>query len=173
MTMNRRRFLRPAQNGRPQDQRGGVVRLAAWLLCLLLILPGATRLRAEEFRRFSVLIPDGWEVTESSAEMLLIRSPDRDAVAVVICAAVPDTRTPRDILEAYVRYFSGSEPQRRKDGSHIFSFERADTRLTALFREDARTYLLLILSDPANRYPECLDMLMSSLTLRKDTAATP
>lgn len=149
-----------------------VFRLAG-LLCLLLNLLAAAPLRAEEFRRFNVLIPYGWQVTEPSEAMLIIRPPAGDAAAVIISAVLPDNGTARDVLEEYVRYFSASEPQQRKDDSHIFSFMRKNMRHTALFLHDARCTLLLILSDPGNRYPECLDMLMNSLALREDDAAAP
>lgn len=158
---------------RPQRARSPLPSPLTGLVCLLLMLLAAAPLRAEDFRRFRVLIPAGWQVREPSPELLLIRSPDGDAVAEIICMALPDKRPAGEILEDYVRYFSGSEPQERKDGSHIFRFMRGDTHCTALFRHDKRSYLLLILSDPGNRYPECLDMVMNSLALREDAETTP
>ena len=141
------------------------------LLALLLMLPWGTPLHAEDFQRFSVLIPFGWKVTEKT-DMLSIRSPDGDAAAVIICAPLPNQRPARDVLEDYVRYFSGSEPQQRNETCHAFSFTRNGVQHIALFIHDAHAYLLLTVSDPRNRYPECLSMLTDSLVLRKDSEAT-
>ena len=126
------------------------------LLVLLLLLPAAP-LRAEDFRRFSVLVPDGWEVKERPEEMFIFRPP-----------ALPDRRPAADVLEAFVRYFSGSEPQQRERGGQTFDFVRNGQKNSAFFLHDARSYLLLTVSDPHERYPECLTMLMDSLALRKD-----
>lgn len=142
------------------------------LACLLIVLLAATPLRAEGERRFSVLVPSGWQATEPSAEMLVIRSPDGDAAAVFIRAALTDKRTARDVLEEYVRYFSASEPQERKEGGHVFTFTRNDECHTCLFLHEAGSTLLLIVSDPGRRYPECLGMIMDSLALHK-TATAP
>lgn len=175
--MIRRQRIR--QSGTPGDSlpaRGARSRLfrrsallSVPLLLLLTVAPGA-----QDFRRFSALIPDGWEVTERPQELLILRSPDGDAAAVIICAPLPDERPARDMLEGYVRYFSGSEPQQRNENAHTFIFVRNGVRNTALFLHDAHQYLLLTVSDPRQRYPECLDMLMDSLVLRKDDGpATP
>lgn len=146
-------------------------RPASLMLCLLLVLLQTVPLRAQDFQRFSVQIPFGWEVTEKPANMLIIRSPDGDASAVIICAALPDKRPARDVLEDYVRYFSGSEPQQRNANCRFFHFTHNGTRHTALFVGNAQDYLLLIVSDPRNRYPECLAMLMDSLVLHKGNGA--
>lgn len=136
------------------------------LLVLLLLLLAAP-LRAEDFRRFSVLVPDGWEVTERPEEMFILRPPAGDAAAVIICAPLPDRRAADSVLEAYVRYFSGSEPQQREGGGQTFDFVRNGRKNSALFLHDARTSLLLTVSDPHERYPQCLTMLMDSLALRR------
>ena len=135
------------------------------LLVLLLLLPAAP-LRAEDFRRFSVLVPDGWEVTERPEEMFIFRPPAGDAAAVIICAPLPDRHQAADVLEAFVRYFSGSEPQQRERGGQTFDFARNGQKNSAFFLHDTRSYLLLTVSDPHERYPECLTMLMDSLALR-------
>lgn len=136
------------------------------VLCLLLVLAAAP-LRAQDFPCFSVLIPHGWTVEEQPEDMVILRAPDGDAAAVILCATLPEKRPAREVLEEYVRYFSGSEPQQRND-AYLFEFLRHDARNTALFLHDARSYLLLTLSDPRKRYPQCLDMIMDSLVLRRD-----
>lgn len=157
--------LRPHGTARP------AYRALSLMLCLLFVL-AASPLRAQDFPRFSALIPHGWTVEEQPEDMVILRAPDGDAAAVIICAPLPDKRPAGDILEEYVRYFSGSEPQQRNDDAYLFEFMRDGVRNTALFLHDARSYLLLTVSDPHTRYPECLGMLMDSLALRRDVEKT-
>lgn len=152
---------------RPRATAGLASRCLTAVVCLLLVLAAAP-LRAQDFPCFSVLVPHGWTVEEQAEDMVILRAPAGDAAAVILCATLPEKRPAREVLEEYVRYFSGSEPQRRNDDAYLFEFMRHDVRNTALFLHDARSYLLLTLSDPRKRYPHCLTMLMDSLVLRRD-----
>lgn len=156
---------RPAP--RPHVTARSVSRCLTAVLCLLLVL-AAVPLHAQDFPHFGVLVPQGWTVEEQPEDMLILRAPDGDAAAVIIYATLPEKRPAKEVLEEYVRYFSGSEPQQRNEDAYLFEFMRDGVRTTALFLHDARSYLLLTVSDPRKRYPQCLDMVMDSLVLRRD-----
>lgn len=142
--------------------------LSAVILSAALSLHAAPA-AARDCGRFSAEIPLGWHVEEAADDLLVLRAPHADAVVTVTGGMLPDKTSARDMLESFINYFSGDEPRKREDGKEEFRFLRHGVRNTGLFSSDGKHYVFLTVTDPANRYPESIAMLIAGLILRPDS----
>lgn len=139
--------------------------LPSALLALMLPLC-AVPAAARDCGRFSADIPHGWRIDEQADDLLVLRAPDGDA-AVTVTGDLLAGRTPGEVLDSFLNYLSGDAPQKREDEGEQFHFMRRGVKHTAIFFSTRRHYLFITVSDPADRYPESIDMLVRSLTLRE------
>lgn len=127
----------------------------------------AVPVAARDCGRFSADVPHGWSIVEPTDDLLVLHAPAGDAVVTVTGDLLSEQRAPNKVLESFVNYLSGDAPQKRKDRGVQFHFDHHGIRHTAIFFSDKQQYLLITVTDPAGRYPESIDMLVRSLTLRE------
>lgn len=140
----------------------------ALLLCLSSQQPSAADATAP-----AAAIPYGWRVEQAADGLLLVRAPAGDALLTAWSKRLPEGASAEAALQACVNALSGSEPQQRQDKGYQFHFQHEDARHTALFFSAGRRYMLITVSDPAHRYPECMEMLIQSLAQWLKDGQTP
>lgn len=134
---------------------------SALLAVMLCAVPAAAR----DYGRFSADIPYGWRIDAQAEDLLVLHAPHGDALVTVTGDRLSGQDAPREVLKSFVDYLSGDAPQKREDEGEQFRFLRHGVSHTAIFFSDRRHYLLITITDPANRYPESIDMLVRSLSL--------
>lgn len=135
---------------------------------LLAVMLCAVPVAARDYGRFSADIPYGWRIDAQAEDLLVLHAPHGDALVTVTGDRLSGQDTPREVLKSFVDYLSGDAPQKREDEGEQFRFMRHGVSHTAIFFSDRRHYLLVTITDPANRYPESIDMLVRSLSLSED-----
>ncbi|WP_300709199.1 hypothetical protein [uncultured Desulfovibrio sp.] len=138
------------------------VLLAAASLALLLCV-SPLRVMAEESALTPTGLPYGWQAERTADGLWLARSPAADAVVAACSGSLPEDTSEQALLQTFINYFSGSEAQQRADRGHQFHFQHDSTQHTALLYTDRQRYMLITVTDPANRYPESIEMLVQSL----------
>lgn len=159
--------------GRKACARAGRSLLRAAVGMALLLCLSLQPASAQDTAAPAAAVPYGWRLEQAADGLLLVRAPAGDALLTAWVRNLPDGTGEQAALEACVNALSGSEPQLRQDKGYQFHFRHDDARHTALFFAARRRYMLITVSDPANRYPESMEMLVHSLEQwLKDGSAT-
>ena len=107
---------------------------------LLLVLAGSARADVEEFRYFSLDVPDGWTATEEGAVVTVMK--DDKSGSLSITADDPQGQTIAELAARFSKELNGTEPERDDEGSYTFSFNNGISQAAIDGTEDL--YLLII-----------------------------
>ncbi len=115
------------------------MRKFAVCVVLLLFAAGANA-ELQEFRYYSLDVPDGWDVVEDGATVTVIAG-DKSA-SLAITADDPQGKTIAELAESFAQELHGSKPERDEDGAYTFEFNNGVSQ--AVIDGDEDLYLLII-----------------------------
>ena len=115
-------------------------KIVVMMCVMLLYLAGAAYADIQEFRYFSLDVPEGWSVKEDGAVVTVTE--DVDGGSLKIPADDPKGKTRGDLAVKYSQDLQGSEPEQDEDGSYLFEFDDGESQAVIDGTDDL--YLLII-----------------------------
>lgn len=115
-------------------------RLAA--LMMVLAFAGTACAKIQEFRYFSLDVPEEWSVNEDGAEVV-ITAPDKSA-SLSITADDPHGKTIAGLAEEFSRELNGTAPEKDEEDGESYSFTFNNGVSYAVIDGDEEMYLLII-----------------------------
>ncbi|MBQ7154889.1 MAG: hypothetical protein IJR85_04975 [Synergistaceae bacterium] len=94
----------------------------------------------QEFRYFSLDVPDGWTATEDGAVVTV--TDDAKISSLAITADSPEGRSIEELAVLFSRELNGSDPEKDEDGAYTFEFDGGDSQ--AVIDGDEDLYLMII-----------------------------
>ena len=140
-------------------------------LAVLIVLAFACTAWADiqEFRYFSLDVPEEWSVSEEGAAVT-VTAPDKSA-SLSITADDPKGKTIAELAEEYSRELNATAPERNNDdgddeeGGESYSFEFNNGVSQAVINGDEEMYLLII-GTGVERNGEVLGEILESLEMK-------
>ena len=132
------------------------------VVCVMLLLFAAgANAELQEFRYFSLDVPDGWDVIEDGATVTVIAS-DKSA-SLSITADDPKGKTIEELAKSFAIELRGTEPEKDEDGAYSFEFNNGVSQ--AVIDGDEDLYLLII-GTGIERNGELLGEILESLEMK-------
>ena len=113
---------------------------ALMTLACVLLFAGAGWSDVEEFRYFSLDVPDGWTAIEDGASVTVMK--DDKTGLLEITADSPEGRTIGELAKFFSGELNGSEPVMDEEGGYSFEFNNGVSQ--AAIDGDEELYLLII-----------------------------
>ncbi len=137
-------------------------RLAA--LMMVLAFAGTACAEIQEFRYFSLDVPEDWSVNEDGAEVT-VTAPDKSA-SLSITADDPKGKTIAELAEEFSRELKGTAPEKdEEDEGGAYSFEFNNGVSYAVIDGDEDMYLLII-GTGVERNADILGEILESLEMK-------
>ena len=132
------------------------------MLCVILLLIGScASADVEEFRYFSLNVPDGWSAKESG-DVVSVTADDKSG-SLTITAGNPNGESVRDIALRFSREMGGTEPVSDDEGDYTFETNNGISQAMITGNEDF--YMLIIASGFVSN-AETLGEILDSLEMR-------
>ena len=128
---------------------------------VLLLFAAAAWADIQEFRYFSLDVPDGWDVVEDGATITVVAG-DKSA-SLSITADDPQGKTIEELAKSYAQELHGTEPEKDEDGAYTFEFNNGVSQ--AVIDGDEDLYLLII-GTGIERNGEVLGEILESLEMK-------
>ena len=128
---------------------------------VLLLFAAAAWADIQEFRYFSLDVPDGWDVVEDGATVTVVAG-DKSA-SLSITADDPQGKTIEELAKSYAQELHGTEPEKDEDGAYTFEFNNGVSQ--AVIDGDEDLYLLII-GTGIERNGEVLGEILESLEMK-------
>ena len=133
-----------------------------FVVCVMLLLFAAgASAEIQEFRYFSLDVPDGWDVIEDGATVTVIAG-DKSA-SLSLTADEPQGRSIEELANAFAAELHGTEPEKDEDGAYSFEFNNGVSQ--AVIDGDEDLYLLII-GTGIERNGEILGEILESLEMK-------
>ena len=132
------------------------------LLCVSLLLIGSCSYAdVEEFRYFSLNIPEGWTANESG-DVVNVTADDKSG-SLMITAGNPNGESVRNLAVRFSREMRGTEPVSDDEGDYTFELNNGISQ--AMITGDEDFYMLIIASGFV-RNAETLGEILDSLEMK-------
>ena len=132
-------------------------------LMMMFVLAGSAQADIQEFRYFSLDVPEDWSVSEEGAEVT-VTAPDKSA-SLSITADNPHGKTIARLAEEYSRKLKGTVPVKDEDDGESYSFEFNNGVSYAVIDGDEEMYLLII-GTGVERNADILGEILESLEMK-------
>ena len=132
------------------------------VVCVMLLLfASGANAEIQEFRYFSLDVPDGWDVIEDGATVTVIAG-DKSA-SLSLTADDPQGKTIEELAKSFADELHGTEPEKDKDGAYSFEFNNGVSQVVIDGDEDL---YLLIIGTGIERNGELLGEILESLEMK-------
>ena len=128
---------------------------------MLLVLAGSAWADVEEFRYFSLDVPDGWTATEEGAAVTVMK--DDKSGSLSITADDPQGQTIAELAAKFSAELKGTEPEHDDEGSYTFSFNNGISQAAIDGTEDL---YLLIIGTGIEQNGEVISEILDSLEMK-------
>lgn len=115
----------------------------------------------QEFKYFSLDIPDGWNVIEEGA-VITVTTSDKSG-SLSITADDPQGKTIEELAQIFSGELGGTPPERDEDGAYTFEFNNGISH--AVIDGDEELYMLII-GTGIERNGEEIEEILSSLEMK-------
>ena len=132
-------------------------------LMMMFLLAGAAYAEIQEFRYFSLDVPESWSVSEEGAAVT-VTAPDKSA-SLSITADNPHGKTIARLAEEYSRKLKGTAPVKDEEDGESYSFEFNNGVSQAVIAGDEEMYLLII-GTGVERNADILGEILESLEMK-------
>jgi hypothetical protein len=94
----------------------------------------------QEFRYFSLDVPEGWTAKEDGAVVSITE--DMGASSLTITADSPGGRSIEELAKNFAQELNGSTPEMDEDGAYVFEFDEGKSQ--GVINGDEELYLMII-----------------------------
>ncbi|MBQ7216152.1 MAG: hypothetical protein IJS39_09245 [Synergistaceae bacterium] len=133
------------------------------VFAVILLLEAGAFAEIQEFRYFSLDVPEEWSVSEEGAAVT-VTAPDKSA-SLSITADDPKGKTIAELAEEYSRQLNGTAPEKDGDDGESYSFEFNNGVSQAVIAGDEEMYLLII-GTGVERNADILGEILESLEMK-------
>lgn len=121
----------------------------------------------QEFRYFSLDVPEGWTANEENEKgsVVTVRADD-DSGSLVITAGNPDGRDIADIAREYSLRVEGDTPELDDEGNYTFSFNSKDNKRSEAFITGDRDFYMIIIANGIENDSGELGEILESLEMK-------
>ena len=133
----------------------------AFLCVILLLIGSCSYADVEEFRYFSLNIPEGWTANESG-DVVNVTADDKSG-SLMITAGNPNGESVRNLAVRFSREMRGTEPVSDDEGDYTFELNNGISQ--AMITGDEDFYMLIIASGFV-RNAETLGEILDSLEMK-------
>lgn len=131
------------------------------ILCaILLIFTGTAYAEVEEFRYFSLNVPEGWTAVESGDVVTVIA--DDKSGSLSITSGTPKGTSISDLAVSFSERLKGSKPLSDDEGNYSFEFNNGVSQATVIGDED---FYMFIIATGFISNAETLGEILGSLEL--------
>lgn len=132
------------------------------LLCIIFLMIGSCSYAdVEEFRYFSLNVPDGWTANESG-DVVNVTADDKSG-SLMITAGNPNGESVKNLAVRFSREMRGTEPVSDDEGDYTFELNNGISQ--AMITGDEDFYMLIIASGFV-RNAETLGEILNSLEMK-------
>ena len=132
------------------------------VLCVIFLLTSSCACAdVEEFRYFSLNVPDGWTANESG-DVVSVNADDKSG-SLTITSGNPHGESIQSLAQKFSREMKGTEPVSDDEGDYSFEFNNGISHATITGDEDF--YMLIVASGLVSN-AETLAEILSSLEIR-------
>ena len=136
-------------------------KILLWGMMIVLCSWGNAHADIQEFRYFSLDVPEGWSVSEEGAVVTVTE--DVDGGSLKITADDPKGKTIGELAAKYSQELQGSEPEQDEDGSYLFEFDDGESQAVIDGTDDL---YLLIIGTGLEQSGEVMAEILASLEMR-------
>ena len=131
-------------------------------LCVIFLLAGTCAFAdVEEFRYFSLNVPDGWSAVESG-DTVSVTADDKSG-SLVITSGSPNGESIAALALKFSREMNASEPVSDDEGDYSFEINNGISHATITGDED---FYMMIIASGFVRNAETLGAILDSLEMR-------
>ena len=135
----------------------------ALLGVMTFLLESGAYAEIQEFRYFSLDVPEEWSVSEDGAAVT-VTAPDKSA-SLSITADSPNGKSIAELAEEYSREVNGTTPEKDEEDGESYSFMFNNGVSYAVIDGDEEMYLLII-GTGIERNGEVLSEILGSLEMK-------
>ena len=133
-----------------------------FILCvILLMISSAAYADVEEFRYFSLNVPENWTATESG-DVVSVSANDKTG-SLTITSGKPDGESMSAIALRFSRELNGTEPESDDEGNYTFEFNNGVSQAMIIGDED---FYMLIIATGFVSNAETLGEILESLEIK-------
>ena len=133
------------------------------VFAVVLLLEAGAYAEIQEFRYFSLDVPEDWSIGENGAEVV-ITAPDKSA-SLSITADDPKGKTIAELAEEFSRELHGTATVKDEEDGESYSFEFNNGVSYAVIDGDEEMYLLII-GTGVERNADILGEILESLEMK-------
>ena len=132
-------------------------------LCVLMVMmiPACSCADIEEFRNFSLNIPDGWTANEAG-DVVSVNADDKSG-SLTIISGNPKGESIADIAVRFSREVKGTEPVSDDEGDYTFEYNNGISHVSVTGDED---FYMMITASGFVSNAETLSEILDSLEMR-------
>ena len=132
------------------------------IICLmLLVFASSSYAEIQEFKYFSVDIPDDWSFQEDGSEVKI--TADNETGALTIITDEPEGNSIEDLASLFAIKFGGSEIVSDDEGNFTFEFDEGEGQATITGDED---FYILIMASGFEENGDTLGEILNSLEMK-------
>ena len=133
-----------------------------FILCVILLtISSAAYADVEEFRYFSLNVPENWTATESG-DVVSVSANDKTG-SLTITSGKPDGQSMSAIALRFSRELNGTEPESDDEGNYNFEFNNGVSQAMIIGDED---FYMLIIATGFVSNAETLGEILESLEIK-------
>ena len=130
----------------------------------MLITSSCAYADVQEFRYFSLDVPEGWTASEEGSVVTVIA--DDASGSLVITAGNPDGKHLSDIAREYSLKVEGDTPELDDEGNYTFGFNNDDNKRSQAFITGDMDFYMIIIANGIENDSEILGEILASLEMK-------
>ncbi len=127
----------------------------------MLLISSCAYANVQEFRYFSLDVPDGWTAKEEG-KIVTVKADD-DSGSLVIMSGDPEGQSIGDMATVFALEFNGTIPMKDDDGNYTFEFNNG--RSQAIVTGDKEFYMVIV-GNGIDNNDDVLEAILESLEMK-------